>query len=189
MHYSYLDIQNEILDRKIEEKYHFQINICKIFWPCRNPWPLPGVGVFQGYINFNPYPYPNWPYPRPCGFWNPWQSLYGARMDEINNIEMAQVAGKLNSYPSSLLEYPPNKGQVQNLEVLCVENILTHSCPQESRDMLFRRVHSFYIPPTPGCPFMTSNTPLPAMDVSKHVHNTLDGSYKPTRWELTCIDE
>ena len=33
MHYSYLDLQNEILDRKIEEKY----NICKNFWPCRNP--------------------------------------------------------------------------------------------------------------------------------------------------------
>ena len=65
MHYNYLEVQNEILDRKIEEKYHFWINICKIFWPCRNPWPLQGVGVFQGYINSNPYPYPNWPHPRP----------------------------------------------------------------------------------------------------------------------------
>jgi hypothetical protein len=34
-----------------------------------------------------------------------------------------------------------------------------------------------------------SSTPLPAVDVSTHVHNALDGFYKPTRQELTCIDE
>ena len=78
---------------------------------------------------------------------------YGARMDEVNavRVEMTRVAGKLNNCPSSLPQYPPSEERVQTLDALCVEKVLTQSYPQESRDTLFRHVHSFYMPPpTPG---------------------------------------
>jgi hypothetical protein len=117
---------------------------------------------------------------------------YGARMDEINavRVEMARVAGKLNGYPSSLPEYPPNKGRVQTLDALCVEKVLTHSYLQESRDWSKRHAHSSYMPPrTPGRRITTSSTPLLAVDASNCVHNTVDGFHRPTCQDLACIDE
>ncbi len=111
---------------------------------------------------------------------------------EINaiRVEMERVASKLHNHHPSLPENSPNKGRVQTLDALCVESVLTHSYPQESRNTLSRHVPSSYIPlPTPGRRFTTSSTPLPAVDVLKHVHNILDGSYKPTHRESTRFDQ
>jgi hypothetical protein len=44
-------------------------------------------------------------------------------------------------------------------------------------------------PRTPGRRITTSSTSLPAVDVLKHVHNTFDGYHRPTRQDLTCIEE
>ena len=48
---------------------------------------------------------------------------------------------------------------------------------------------SYTPPPTSRRRFMTSTTLAQTVDTSKRVHNTLDGSYKPTRWESTHFDE
>jgi hypothetical protein len=117
---------------------------------------------------------------------------YGARMNEINvvRVEMAKVAGKLNSYLSSLPEYLPNKGRVQTLDALCVERVLTHSYPQESWNTSSGRVPSSYmLPPTARRRFTTSTTPVPPVDVSNRVHNMLDGSHQPRRQESMCFDD
>ena len=68
--------------------------------------------------------------------------------------------------------------------------VLTHSYPQESWDTSKRRVHSSYLPPpTPGHCFTMSSTPLPAVNASNRVHNTLVGSHKPIHRNSMCIDE
>ena len=70
---------------------------------------------------------------------------YEMRRAEIDarRIETARVARKSPSYQSSLPKYNPNKGQVQELDALRIENILTTSYPQESWDTSSRRVPSF----------------------------------------------
>ncbi len=102
---------------------------------------------------------------------------------------MARVARKSPSYQFSLPKYNPNKGRVQELDVLCVENILTTSYPQESQDMSSRRVPSFYLPPpTSGRRITASVTSLPTEDALKHVHNPPADSYESMCQYLTHID-
>ena len=109
---------------------------------------------------------------------------------DTRRIEMARVARRSTTYHSSLPEYDPNRVRMQELDVLHVEEVLTTSYPQETRDMSSRRALSFYLPPPmSGRHRMMSTTPLLTVDASNCVHNTFDGSYKPTRRNLTYSDE
>jgi hypothetical protein len=116
--------------------------------------------------------------------------------EEINTIrvEMARVASTLHNHHSPLPENSPNRAQldsqVQNLDARCVKNVLTTSYPQESRNTSSRRVPLSYTPPpTSRRRFTMSTTPAQMVDVSNHVHNTLDGSCKPTRQYSMYFDE
>ena len=116
---------------------------------------------------------------------------YEMRRAKINarRIETARVSCKSTTYHSSLPKYDPDKGRVQELNAQRVENILTTSYLQESRDTSSRRVPSFYLPPpTSGRRITASVTSLPTEDALKCVHNPPAYSYESMCQYSTHID-
>ena len=100
---------------------------------------------------------------------------YETRTAEIDarRVETARVAHKSSSYQTSLPEYNLNKGRVQELDALRVENVLTTSYLQESRDTSSRRVPSLHLPPpTSGRRITSSVTSLLTEDALKRVQPT-----------------
>ena len=116
---------------------------------------------------------------------------YEMRKAEIDarHVETARVARKSTTFHSYLPEYDPDKGRVQELDALRVENILTNSYLQEYPDTSSRRVPSSYLPPpTFGRRITASVTSLPTADTLKYVHNPPADSYESMRQYSTHID-
>ncbi len=76
------------------------------------------------------------------------------------------MSKRLTTLHSSLPEYDPDQGRVQELDALHVENILTTSYLQESQDTSYRHVPSLYLPPPmSGRRITASVTSIPTEDV------------------------